>query len=101
MNVKAQNPWFDKLTMGFIYHFNQKIILSLSKDSFEFNLTFDAVVQSQAYSADLLAEQVLWQARAASVAKVGTLASDELWHLTFEISYNRPFSFIRRIIKSL
>jgi hypothetical protein len=27
--------------------------------------------------------------------------SFELWHLTFAISYSRPFSFIRRIINSL
>ena len=42
------------------------------------NLNFDAVVQSRAHSTDLLAKQVLWQARASSAAKAGTLASDEL-----------------------
>jgi len=32
MNVKVQNQWFDKLTIGFIFQHFQKVILSLSKD---------------------------------------------------------------------
>jgi len=63
----------------------QDLRISASHLSFGFDLKFDAVVQSQAYSGDLLAEQVLWRVRAASPAKAGTLASDELWHLAFSL----------------
>jgi len=55
MNVKVQKLWFDKRSTeltpkshhDFISPLYQKIILSLSKDSFGFNSIFDAVVQSR------------------------------------------------------